>query len=194
MFSPALEIVLTIAHREATSRRHAHLTLEHLLYALAHDPDGEAILAACGVDLPKLRQELDRYLEDEVEQFARGREKDPAQTLAFRRVLQTAVLHVQSAGRSEVRAGDVLAATLQETRSFAAKVLLAQGVTRLDILNYISHGIRKVPLDSRSATTPRVPIRSARPRATTLPRWRGIRWLPTPSICRSAPRPVCSTR
>jgi len=148
MFSPALEIVLTIAHREATSRRHAHLTLEHLLYALAHDPDGEAILAACGVDLPKLRQELDRYLQDEVEQFARGREKDPSQTLAFRRVLQTAVLHVQSAGRSEVRAGDVLAATLQETRSFAAKILQAQGVTRLDILNYISHGIRKVPLDS----------------------------------------------
>ncbi len=151
MFSPALEIVLTIAHREATSRRHAHLTLEHLLYALAHDPDGEAILAACGVDLPKLRQELDRYLEDEVEQFARGREKDPSQTLAFRRVLQTAVLHVQSAGRSEVRAGDVLAATLQETRSFAAKILQAQGVTRLDILNYISHGIRKVPLDSEMA-------------------------------------------
>jgi ATP-dependent Clp protease ATP-binding subunit ClpA len=148
MFSPALEIVLTIAHREATSRRHAHLTLEHLLYALAHDPDGEAILGACGVDLPKLRQELDRYLQDEVEQFARGREKDPSQTLAFRRVLQTAVLHVQSAGRSEVRAGDVLAATLQETRSFAAKILQAQGVTRLDILNYISHGIRKVPLDS----------------------------------------------
>jgi ATP-dependent Clp protease ATP-binding subunit ClpA len=148
MFSPALEIVLTIAHREATSRRHAHLTLEHLLYALAHDPDGEAILGACGVDLPKLRQELDRYLQDEVEQFARGREKDPSQTLAFRRVLQTAVLHVQSAGRSEVRAGDVLAATLQESRSFAAKVLQAQGVTRLDILNYISHGIRKVPLDS----------------------------------------------
>jgi ATP-dependent Clp protease ATP-binding subunit ClpA len=148
MFSPALEIVLTIAHREATSRRHAHLTLEHLLFALAHDPDGEAILGACGVDLPKLRQELDRYLQDEVEQFARGRERDPAQTLAFRRVLQTAVLHVQSAGRSEVRAGDVLAATLQETRSFAAKILQAQGVTRLDILNYISHGIRKVPLDS----------------------------------------------
>ena len=58
MFSQALEIVLTIAHREATSRRHAHLTLEHLVYALAHDPDGEAILAACGADLPKLRQSL----------------------------------------------------------------------------------------------------------------------------------------
>ena len=127
MFSQALEIVLTIAHREATSRRHTHLTLEHLLYALAHDPDGEAILGACGADLPKLRQTLDAYLADQVEQFPRGREKDPAQTLAFRRVLQTAVLHVQSAGRCEVRAGDVLAATLQETRSFAAKALLGPG-------------------------------------------------------------------
>ncbi len=145
MFSQALEIVLTIAHREATSRRHTHLTLEHLLYALAHDPDGEAILGACGADLPKLRQTLDAYLADQVEQFPRGREKDPAQTVAFRRVLQTAVLHVQSAGRGEVRAGDVLAAALQETRSFAAQALLAQGVTRLDILNFISHGIRKVP-------------------------------------------------
>ena len=145
MFSQALEIVLTIAHREATSRRHTHLTLEHLLYALAHDPDGEAILGACGADLPKLRQTLDAYLSEQVEQFPRGREKDPAQTVAFRRVLQTAVLHVQSAGRGEVRAGDVLAAALQESRSFAAQALLAQGVTRLDILNYISHGIRKVP-------------------------------------------------
>ena len=145
MFSQALEIVLTIAHREAASRRHTHLTLEHLLYALAHDPDGEAILGACGADLPRLRQGLDAYLAEHVEQYARGREKDPAQTVAFRRVLQTAVLHVQSAGRGEVRAGDVLAAALQETRSFAAQALLAQGVTRLDILNFISHGIRKVP-------------------------------------------------
>jgi ATP-dependent Clp protease ATP-binding subunit ClpA len=151
MFSQALEIVLTIAHREATSRRHAHLTLEHLLYALAHDPDGEAILAACGADLTRLRQELDRYLQDELEQFPRGREKDPSQTLAFRRALQTAVLHVQSAGRSEVRAGDVLAATLQESRSFAARTLSGQGLTRLDILNFISHGIRKVPADGHDS-------------------------------------------
>jgi ATP-dependent Clp protease ATP-binding subunit ClpA len=145
VFSQALEIVLTVAHREATSRRHTHLTLEHLLYALAHDPDGEAILGACGADLGKLRRTLDQYLTEQVEQFPRGREKEPSQTLAFRRVLQTAVLHVQSAGRSEVRAGDVLAATLQETKSFGAQALLSQGVTRLDILNFISHGIRKVP-------------------------------------------------
>jgi len=71
MFSQALEIVLTIAHREATARRHVYLTLEHLLYALAHDPDGEAILGACGADLPKLRRDLDEYLNSEVEQAPR---------------------------------------------------------------------------------------------------------------------------
>ena len=145
MFSPALEIVLTVAYREATARRHTHLTLEHLLYALAHDPDGERILAACGADLPQLRKDLDKYLRESVEQFTRGQQKEPEQTLAFRRVLQTAVLHVQSAGRQEVQSGDVLAATLQQNKSHAAQLLAAQGVTRLDVLEYITHGISKVP-------------------------------------------------
>jgi ATP-dependent Clp protease ATP-binding subunit ClpA len=144
MFSSALEIVLTVAYREATSRRHTHLTLEHLLYALAHDLDGERILAACGADLPQLRKDLDKYLRESVEQFGRGQQKEPEQTLAFRRVLQTAVLHVQSAGRQEVQSGDVLAATLQQ-KSYAAELLAAQGVTRLDVLEYITHGISKVP-------------------------------------------------
>jgi len=145
MFSQALEIVLTVAYREATARHHTHLTLEHLLYALAHDPDGERILAACGADLPQLRRDLDKYLQDSVEQFSRGQQKEPEQTLAFRRVLQTAVLHVQSAGRQEVQSGDVLAATLQQNKSHAAQLLAAQGVTRLDVLQYITHGISKVP-------------------------------------------------
>jgi len=145
VFSPSLEVVLTVAYREATSRRHTHLTLEHLLYVLAHDPDGERILAACGADLPQLRKDLDRYLKESVEQFSRGQQKEPEQTLAFRRVLQTAVLHVQSAGRQEVQSGDVLAATLQQNKSYAAQLLAAQGVTRLDVLEYITHGISKVP-------------------------------------------------
>src|SRR5918993_561164 len=145
MFSAALEIVLTVAYREATSRRHAHLALEHLLYALAHDLDGERILAACGADLPQLRKDLDKYLNDSVEQFARGQQKEPDQTLAFRRVLQTAVLQVQSAGRQEVQSGDVLAATLQQNKSYAFQLLAAQGVTRLDVLEYIAHGTSKVP-------------------------------------------------
>ena len=145
MFSASLELILNVAYREAASRRHTHLTLEHLLYALAHEPEGERILAACGADLPALRRSLEEFL-GTLETFSRGdRSREPAQTLAFRRVLQTAVLHVQSAGKDEVRSGDVLAAIVQQSKAYAAEVLAAQGVTRLDILNYISHGISKVP-------------------------------------------------
>jgi ATP-dependent Clp protease ATP-binding subunit ClpA len=146
MFSASVEMLLHVAYREATSRRHAHLTLEHLLYVLAHDAEGERILAACGADLARLRQELSEFLKHSVEEYPRGFEKEPEQTRAFRRVLQTAVLHVQSAGRGEVHAGDILAAILQQANSFAAQLLDSLTVTRLDVLNYISHGISKVPL------------------------------------------------
>ena len=145
MFSASLELILNVAYREAASRRHTHLTLEHLLYTLAHDPEGERILAACGADLAVLRRTLDEFMTT-LETFARGeRAREPTQTLGFRRVLQTAVLHVQSAGRDEVRSGDVLAAILQQPRAWAAQLLQAQDVTRLDVLNYISHGISKTP-------------------------------------------------
>ena len=157
MFSASLELILNVAYREAASRRHTHLTLEHLLYALAHEPEGERILSACGADLPALRRTLDEFL-GSLETFSRGdRSREPAQTLAFRRVLQTAVLHVQSAGKDEVRSGDVLAAIVQQPKSYAAEVLEAQGVTRLDILNYISHGISKVPRITGDTESPGAP-------------------------------------
>ena len=145
MFSASLEIVLTIAYREAVSRRHAYLTLEHLLFALAHDPEGERILKGCGADLAKLRRDLNQYLDESVEQLKRGHEREPEQTAAFRRVLQTAVLHVQSAQKPEVQAGDIFAAILQQPKSHAASLLEAQGISRLDILDFISHGISKSP-------------------------------------------------
>jgi ATP-dependent Clp protease ATP-binding subunit ClpA len=145
MFSASLEVVLTIAYREAVSRRHAYLTLEHLLYALAHDPEGERILQGCGAELPRLRKELNDYLDGSIEQLKRGQEREPEQTAAFRRVLQTAVLHVQSAQRQEVQAGDILAAILQQPKTQAARLLEGQQITRLDVLEYISHGISKVP-------------------------------------------------
>ena len=147
MFSAAIELILNVAYREATVRRHTHLTIEHLLYVLAHDPDGEKILTACGSDLPALRQALDTFL-DNLEQSRKSRQREPQQTLAFQRVLQTAVLHVQSAGKDEVRFGDVLAAILQQPNSYAAELLQSQDVTRLDVLNYISHGITKTPAGS----------------------------------------------
>ena len=147
MFSAAIELILNVAYREATVRRHTHLTLEHLLYVLAHDPEGEKILTACGSDLPALRHALDTFL-DGLEPSKKGRQREPQQTLAFQRVLQTAVLHVQSAGKDEVRFGDVLAAILQQPNSYAAELLQSQDVTRLDVLNYISHGISKAPAGS----------------------------------------------
>jgi ATP-dependent Clp protease ATP-binding subunit ClpA len=145
MFSAALEMVLDVAVREALARRHGHLTLEHLLYAVANHPAGEEVLRACAVDLDRLRGDLSRYLENQLEQLPKGVEQEPSQTLAFRRVLQTAVLHVQSAGREEAHVGDVIAALLQQPKSQAAQLLAGQGVSRLDVLNYITHGVSKLP-------------------------------------------------
>jgi ATP-dependent Clp protease ATP-binding subunit ClpA len=144
MLSGALETVLALAHNEAVHRRHAHLTLEHLLFAAANHPAGEEILRACAVDLERLRADLARYLEESVERLPDGSPGEPTQTLAFRRALQAALLHVQSAQREEAQVGDVLAALLQQTKSSAAAALAVQGVTRLDVLNYISHGVSKV--------------------------------------------------
>ena len=141
-------MVLNVAYREADSRRHAHLTLEHLLYAIAHDPKGEDVLASCGTDLDELRDRLKEHLETAVELMPKDADQEPIQTLAFQRVLQKTVLHVQSSGKSEADVGDAVAAILQERRSTAAKLLEAQDVSRLDILNFISHGIAKVPRPS----------------------------------------------
>ncbi len=146
MFSTAVEVVLHIAFREAVSRRHAYLTLEHLLYALAHDPDGERILGACGADLGLLRRNLNSYLDESIEKLPRGQEREPEQTVAFRRVLQAAIMHVQSAQRQEAHVGDILAAILQQPKTHAASMLGEQGVARLDVLEYLSHGITKTPI------------------------------------------------
>src|SRR5688572_16874778 len=148
MFSTSVEVVLHIAFREAVARRHAYLTLEHLLYALAHDPDGERILGACGADLSALRRKLSESLDDFVEALPRGQEREPEQTAAFRRALQAAVLHVQSAQRQEAQVGDILAAILQQPQTRAAALLAEQGITRLDVLEYLAHGISKATIHS----------------------------------------------
>ena len=109
---------------------------------------------ACGVDLAVLRAELLRLLDGTIETLPAGRDREPSQTLAFRRVLQTAVLHVQSAGREEATIGDLLAALLQQPKSAAATLLANQGVTRLDVLNYISHGVSKTGTSASGAGEP----------------------------------------
>ena len=154
MFSTALEMVLNVAYREADSRRHAHLTLEHLLFAIANDPKGEDVLIACGADVARLRVELKKYLESNIELLPKDGDQEPMQTLAFQRVLQKTVLHIQSSGKQEADVGDALAAVLQERRSQAAKLLEAQDISRLDVLNYISHGIAKVARPSSDESVP----------------------------------------
>src|SRR5437868_191202 len=146
VFSASVAVVLHIALREAVSRHHAYLTLEHLLYVLSHDPDGERILIACGADLGRLRRDLSGYLETSIERLPRGNGDEPEQTAAFRQVLQTAILHVQAAQREEANAGDILAALLQQPKTHAARLLADQGITRLDVLEYISHGVTKSPV------------------------------------------------
>jgi ATP-dependent Clp protease ATP-binding subunit ClpA len=145
VFTPALERLLGVALREALARRHAELTLEHLLFAAAHDPRGEEVLRSAGTDVERLRRDLEAFLDQALEKLPSGSKKQPTQTLAFRRALQTAVLHVQSAGKDEADVGDMLAALMREPRSHAAALLGEQGVTRLDVLNFISHGVSKNP-------------------------------------------------
>ena len=140
MFSRTVERVLNAAAREAVSRRHAHLTLEHLLFAVANEVSGEKILRAAGADTDAPARGAGPLPGRQRRALPSGSKRAPEQTLAFRRVLQTAVLHVQSAGKTEADVGDILAALLAQPRSHAVDLLTGQGVTRLDILNYISHG------------------------------------------------------
>jgi ATP-dependent Clp protease ATP-binding subunit ClpA len=150
MIEKSLQHTFTRALNEARSRRHEFLSLEHLLYAMLDDPHAIEILNGCGVNLAELRGEL-QILLDGVVQLPEGAEIQIEQTLAFTRVLRRAALHVQSAGKASIEAGDILAALFQEPESQAVFLLKKQGVSRLDVLEFISHGITKSPLASMGA-------------------------------------------
>jgi len=138
-----LQITLQAAYREAASRRHAYLTVEHLLYALLHHAEGAEILKHSGVDLDRLRIDLERYFDQDLEALPGDELLEPQQTLAFHRVLQHAIDHCEGAEKEEVEVGDLLVAIFQEPDSFAVTALRTQEVGRLDVLQYISHGVSK---------------------------------------------------
>src|SRR5512147_1288168 len=139
--SKELQQTLQAAVAEARRRRHEYVTLEHLLHAMTKDKVASEVLLACGADLHLLERELEEYLDRTLESAAAT--QDPEQTAAFQRVLQRAAWHVQGSGRTELNAGDVLVAITRERGSHAVYLLEKQGVRRLDILQYISHGIGK---------------------------------------------------
>jgi ATP-dependent Clp protease ATP-binding subunit ClpA len=139
--SKELQQTLQAAVSEARRRRHEYVTLEHLLHAMTRDKVASEVLLACGADLKLLEKDLEEYLDRTLE--AVSATQDPEQTAAFQRVLQRAAWHVQGSGRTELNAGDVLVAITRERGSHAVYLLEKQGVRRLDILQYISHGVGK---------------------------------------------------
>jgi ATP-dependent Clp protease ATP-binding subunit ClpA len=139
-----LESTLRLAFAEAKARRHEHVTLEHLLYALLRDPVASRLLRACGARLAELRRELEQHMDDALSPLPDGSEKDPEQTRAFQRVLERAAMQVQSSGKDQIDGGNVLVAFYRERDSHAVFLLERQGVTRLDLLRTISHGALKV--------------------------------------------------
>jgi len=144
MINRELELTFAAAIKEAKQRRHEFFTLEHILYAILHDVTGRRILYQCGADLDKLKERLEKYFDDRLEKLPDGAEQDPIQTLAVQRVLQRALMHVQGAEKKEVDAGDILAAMFFEENSYAVYFLKSQGISRLDVLSYISHGVSKI--------------------------------------------------
>src|SRR6187399_866261 len=142
-FSRSLEQSLHRALAIANERHHEYATLEHLLLALIDDQDASAVMRACNVDLDKLRRSLTTYLESELENLITDGAEDSKPTAGFQRVIQRAVIHVQSSGREEVTGANVLVAIFAERESHAAYFLQEQDMTRYDAVNYISHGIAK---------------------------------------------------
>ena len=145
MLNKDLEISLNLAFRQAKESRHEFMTVEHLLLALLDNPSAIDALNACGADMPKLRKSLLDFIGETTPVIpSEEEERETQPTLGFQRVLQRAVFHVQSSGKSEVNGSNVLVAIFSEQESQAAYILKKSDISRLDIVNYISHGISKV--------------------------------------------------
>ncbi|MCG6974926.1 MAG: ATP-dependent Clp protease ATP-binding subunit ClpA [Acidiferrobacterales bacterium] len=150
MLSQELEFSLNSAFRDARSRGHEYITVEHLLAALLDNPSAAKVLRACGGKVDELRDNLGEFLEKNVPSLTRDEETEAQPTIGFQRVIQRAVLHVQGVGKKEVTGANVLVAIFGEKDSHAVYFLHKQNISRFDVVNYISHGISKVPEEGQS--------------------------------------------
>jgi ATP-dependent Clp protease ATP-binding subunit ClpA len=141
--SPEVEIAFSLATREAARRRHEFVTVEHLLYALLFDEETAQILRHAGSDTAALKRKLERFLDSEVTSLPEDADASPTPSLGFQRVVGRAAMHVQSSGKKELKGGNVLVAMFGERDCPAVSLLSEQGVTRFDVVNYVSHGISK---------------------------------------------------
>ena len=153
MIAQELEVSLHMAFMDARQKRHELITVEHLLLAMIDNPTAADVLRACGANLDNLRSELNHYIEEHTPMLGGDEEVDTQPTLGFQRVIQRAILHVQSSGKKEVTGANVLVAIYGEKDSHAVFFLHQQGVTRLDVVNYISHGVAKMAEEAKRAET-----------------------------------------
>ena len=174
-FARELEQTLHNALAEASGRRHEYATLEHLLLALIEDVHAGRVMEACGVNTGELREAVRHYLDNELEALKVDQETDPSPTSGFQRVVQRAILHVQSSGRDEVTGANVLVALFSERESYAVYFLQQQDMSRLDAVTYISHGVGKgepaqqAPAESKTGEEPRKARRSPNRRSSSSP-------------------------
>src|SRR5689334_7383443 len=152
MIAQELEVSLHMAFVEARQKRHEFITVEHLLLALLDNPTAAEVLRACGANMDELRKSLSQHVSEQTPRIAADREVDTQPTLGFQRVIQRAILHVQSSGKKEVTGANVLVAIFGEKDSHAVYFLQQQGITRLDVVNYISHGITKSATPAQGKT------------------------------------------
>src|SRR5512139_1516894 len=145
MIAQELEVTLHMAFMDARQKRHEFISVEHLLMAMLDNPSAAEVLRACGANIDAMREQLGKFIEEHTPKVAGEGEVDTQPTLGFQRVIQRAILHVQSSGKKEVTGANVLVAVFGEKDSHAVYFLTQQGVTRLDIVNFISHGITKTP-------------------------------------------------
>ena len=154
MIAQELEVSLHMAFMDARQKRHELITVEHLLLAMLDNPSAAEVLKACGSNIDTLRNELTQYIDDHTPTISGEDEVDTQPTLGFQRVIQRAMLHVQSSGKKEVNGANVLVAIYGEKDSHAVYFLHQQGITRLDVVNFIAHGVSKLNEGDPQKTSP----------------------------------------
>ena len=153
MIAQELEVTLHMAFMDARQKRHEYITVEHLLLALIDNPSASEVLHACGANSEELRRQLTDFVNEHTPVSSGSNEVETQPTIGFQRVIQRAILHVQSSGKKEVNGANVLVAIYGEKDSHAVYFLQKQGITRLDVVNFISHGISKVPQSTARTET-----------------------------------------
>ena len=189
MLSKELELALIKAIKEAKNHRHEYVTVEHMLYGLLHDDLARHIIDKCGGNNETLKDRLERFFESGMP-VLKTNDAEPAQTVAFNRVLQRAVSHVQSCGKKQVDTGDVLVSIFTEPDSHAVYFLGSEGVGRLEVVEYISHSLPEYLQKRTAPAAADQGIRNRKRNRTSRP----MPWMNSPSISPNGPQRERSTR